>query len=476
MELIETEVPIEETAQSPATADAAGGRRGRKASAAAATVSSPTAVGTSAIVVPMPLDLITPDPAQARDEGADLELQDSIRSQGVLQPLRVYAHPTLAGHFMIEDGERRFRGAVAANLETVPVRVVDPAATEGDKLVRQLTMNDGKRLKPMEEARTFKRILADKGWSIQQLAEALGKSKSTVSDRVAMAEAPAAFQRFFEDGTLTAAAAPILRGLRDLEAKRVEAIAEYVTDSWEFRNAEDAGKSLALTTLEALLVRGARSDGQLYELRKDDKGVGDRYDGPVLKVGRASFATDTTRIDLLIKHREAAQQAKDAGASKKAPAEKPEPDKWQLEQRARERAHRRKIELRRLQFVALSEKLPTSIDGKWALFALKYLIRDVGSDTRRMAFKGLALPMGKKTLSGIDFSKELQAHAEKLDAGGRVRLILQLLIAGDLNVNVWGNKDGERLGASAALAKFDLKKVKIQEPAKPAAAAKKARR
>jgi ParB-like chromosome segregation protein Spo0J len=87
---------------------------------------------------------------------------------------------------MIVDGERRYRGAVKAGpRRTSRRRSPTRPWTRARASAPGRDSNEGKRLKPMEEARTYKRIMAAKGWSIQQLADHLGKSKSTVSDRVA---------------------------------------------------------------------------------------------------------------------------------------------------------------------------------------------------------------------------------------------------------------------------------------------------
>jgi ParB family chromosome partitioning protein len=84
-------------------------------------------------MIRIPLEFIDPDPAQARDEGADDELADSIKANGVLQPIRVYRHPAPHGivQWMIDDGERRWRGSRKAGLADIPAREVDPPDRRG---------------------------------------------------------------------------------------------------------------------------------------------------------------------------------------------------------------------------------------------------------------------------------------------------------------------------------------------------------
>lgn len=427
------------------------------------------------------IDAIEPDPAQARDEGADDELADSIKANGFYESKPIELRRTPAPHarpYMIVDGERRWRGAAKAGLHLVPAIVTDAAEDEGARLLRQVVSNEGKRLKPMEEARTYQRIMAAKGWNLQQLADHLGKSKSTVGDRVAMAEAPAAFQPLFVEGTLTAAAAPIVRQLRDLPPKIVEDMLEYASQGSDWERAVNDGKAVPLVTLERELVEAAQQQSSLFQLRKDDKGVGDCYDGPVITIGKTRFAADMNRVRLLQAHRETTKASAPAGAkAAAAPVPKPAPSTYQIAERKRAKAAKAKGLLRRAQLAALSPRLPTELDAKWAGFLVRHLIRETTNDTRREACKLLNIePPKQGQHSGYSFDKALEKHAATLKGPELIRFALQILISSDLAVSTYGSSDAKRLGEAASLAKFDLKKVKVDDDREfPAGAAAKAK-
>lgn len=419
---------------------------------------SPTAA--AFVVVSLRVADIDPDPTQARDEGADDDLSASIAAVGVLNPIRVYEHPTIEGRYIIEDGERRYRGTVAAALESIPAIVVPPPESVGDKLLLQVTSNDGKRLKPMEEARTFKRIMEDKGWNIAQLSEHLGRSKSTVSDRVAIADAPAPFVSYFEEGHLTAAAAPVLRQLENLGERTLARVAESFAENWNVGDAINDGKPIPLRTVEQAIDTALNE-----ELREISAVLEPEYKGKCVMVGKRKFAVDVAAYDALERKRQAT-------ASKSAP-EKREPDVYQRKQLAEQKKAREKSELRRLQIRALSAKLPTSLGGSvnqadgWSMFLVKYLVREMTHDTQRSACKLLGLEPPKASAhQGYQFDKAILKYAEGLKAPARVQLALQLLLAHDMYVSPNYVGAADRINDAAKLAKFDLSKVKLVETSK----------
>lgn len=109
----------------------------------------------------VPLDLLEPNPFQPRstmDPTALDELAQSIRVQGVLQPLLVRPHPVTPGRFQIVAGERRWRAASTAGLHEVPTLVRDMADTEAAAvaLVENLQRQD---LNPIDEAEGYDRLL-----------------------------------------------------------------------------------------------------------------------------------------------------------------------------------------------------------------------------------------------------------------------------------------------------------------------------
>lgn len=143
--------------------------------------------------------LIEPDPEQPRDE-PDAELRDSIARQGILQPITVRVHPTKRGHYMIVDGERRWRGAAGVQAK-VPVIVRRDQEDELQRLLTQLGANTGLPLTPLEEARAFHRAIELSGKSATEIAELAGRPRSTVGERLGLLEL-GPWQALLEKGEL----------------------------------------------------------------------------------------------------------------------------------------------------------------------------------------------------------------------------------------------------------------------------------
>lgn len=421
-------------------------------------------------VLSLRLTEILPDPEQARDEGADTELADSIASVGVLQPIQLYQKAADPGPYFILNGERRYRGAAQAGHASIPAIVVPEPESAGDRLLIQVASNDGKRLKPMEEARTFKRILADKGWTIQQLAEALGRAKSTVSDRLAILEAPAVFHPLFASGVFTTAAAPLVRKYKDVP---VEILEKCVAGLSKDHYLGDYVRTESPAPLN--FVENALRSIEYTHARRVDGSVQKHYDGPTFKIGQVKFATDIPAYE---KAREASYQSPATSS-----AAQDRRDQQESDRRRKEAAvHRKRLATRRAQFAALSAKLPTSIGGSanqadgWSQLLVDLVAKEVHADTHRVLCGQLQLTSEKSRSGGMSrYSDAVLRHARKLSAPERIKLVLQMLIAPDLSQPPYISGGPERFHAVAKLAKIDLSKVKVEDE-KPAPAAKKARR
>lgn len=138
----------------------------------------------------LPLGLIEPDPDQVRHVNTEgesfLELVDSIREHGVIEPITVRWLEN-RDVFQIITGERRFRAARENGLETIPAIVRDLSDTT--KAIHQLVENiQRENMNPIEEAKAFRRYLAATGQERQELARQIGKSKSYVSQVMSLLE------------------------------------------------------------------------------------------------------------------------------------------------------------------------------------------------------------------------------------------------------------------------------------------------
>ncbi len=120
-------------------------------------------------------------PRTRMDEGALAELADSIRAQGIMQPILVRPLDALQGRYEIIAGERRFRAAQLAGLTEVPVLVKDVADEHAAAmaLIENIQRED---LNPLEEAQGVKRLIEEFGLTHEQAATAIGRSRSATSN------------------------------------------------------------------------------------------------------------------------------------------------------------------------------------------------------------------------------------------------------------------------------------------------------
>ncbi|MGH9464458.1 MAG: ParB/RepB/Spo0J family partition protein, partial [Thermoanaerobaculia bacterium] len=166
----------------------------------------------------LPLGRLRPNRLQPRasfEEASLAELAESIRLQGVVQPLVVT--PAADGNFVIIAGERRWRAAQRAGLAEVPV-VVREVADEREllelALVENLQRTD---LNPVEEAEGLQALAASFGLAQEAIAQRLGKSRTSVANSLRLLRLPYDVLDFLRSGSLTAGQA---RPLVPLPAER----------------------------------------------------------------------------------------------------------------------------------------------------------------------------------------------------------------------------------------------------------------
>jgi len=185
--------------------------------------------------------VIHPNPRQPRrrfDSDAGAGLADSVRAQGVVQP--VVVRPRAAGGYELIAGERRWRAAREAKLETLPAVVRD--AGDRDSLLLGLVENIAREdLSPVEEVRAFAVILDEFGLSLGDLAEQVGKSKPAVSNRVRLLELPEDVLKMVERGQLSEGHARAVLAVPDHEGRRALA-RKIVQKGMSVRAAERAAR------------------------------------------------------------------------------------------------------------------------------------------------------------------------------------------------------------------------------------------
>jgi ParB family transcriptional regulator, chromosome partitioning protein len=165
----------------------------------------------------IPIELLHPGRYQPRrtfDPEAQQALVESIRVQGILQPLLVRRHPEQEGHYEIVAGERRWRAAQAAQLHEVPVVLRELADREALEiaLVENVQRQD---LNPLEEAEGYRRLLDEFHHTQEDLARAVGKSRSHIANLLRLLALPDAVREMIRDGQLTAGHARALIGLEN---------------------------------------------------------------------------------------------------------------------------------------------------------------------------------------------------------------------------------------------------------------------
>ena len=168
----------------------------------------------------LPVETIHPNPRQPRkrfDHEATSALADSIRAQGLVQP--VVVRPREAGGFELIAGERRWRAAREAALPTVPALVRE--ADDRDTLLLGLVENVAReQLSAVEEARAYAVLLDEFELSLGDLAERVGKAKPTVSNRLRLLELPDDVLALVERGELTEGHARAVLAVPDHDGRR----------------------------------------------------------------------------------------------------------------------------------------------------------------------------------------------------------------------------------------------------------------
>lgn len=188
-------------------------------------------------VLEVPLDSIVPSAHQPRkdfDDGSLRELAASIRNSGVLQPILVRRH---GPGYQLIAGERRWRAARLAGLERIPVVVRETTDAQSLELalVENLLRED---LNPMEEAEAYQRLLAEFGWTQEELAERVGKDRSSIANSLRLLRLPEVIQADLRSGRLTMGHARALLSL-DSTLEQLRLREEILAHSWSVRATEE---------------------------------------------------------------------------------------------------------------------------------------------------------------------------------------------------------------------------------------------
>jgi ParB family transcriptional regulator, chromosome partitioning protein len=194
----------------------------------------------------LPTGQLEPSPLQPRRhfDAEELEaLAESIRANGILQPILVRPHPAHPGMHEIVAGERRWRAAQIAKLHEVPVleRQLSDREVLELAIVENVQRHD---LSALEEAQGYRRLIDEFGRSQEELAQQVGKSRVHITNTLRLLKLPPAVQALMQDGKLTAG-----HGRALLAASDPAALAERV-----------AALGLSVRQTEALAARPAKPE------------------------------------------------------------------------------------------------------------------------------------------------------------------------------------------------------------------------
>jgi ParB family chromosome partitioning protein len=183
-------------------------------------------------------------PRTRMDEGALYELAESIKVQGILQPILVRPLQDGAnqGKFEIIAGERRFRAAKLAGLESVPVLVRDVPneAAAAMALIENIQRED---LNPLEEAQGLQRLVKEFGLTHEQAAQAVGRSRSAASNLLRLLNLAEPVQTMLMAGDLDMGHARALLALD--RATQITAASQISAKKMSVREAESLVKKLS---------------------------------------------------------------------------------------------------------------------------------------------------------------------------------------------------------------------------------------
>jgi ParB family chromosome partitioning protein len=223
---------------------------GRGLEALLGPTASETLTDTSSTAPGLPASLLLGDmvpgvyqPRTRMDEGALYELAESIKAQGIMQPIlvRKLGDGANAGKYEIIAGERRFRAARLAGLDSVPVLVRDvpDESAAAMSLIENIQRED---LNPLEEAHGLQRLVKEFGLTHEQAAQAVGRSRSAASNLLRLLNLAEPVQSMLMAGDLDMGHARALLALE--RASQITAANQIAAKKLSVREAESLVKKL----------------------------------------------------------------------------------------------------------------------------------------------------------------------------------------------------------------------------------------
>ena len=205
-------------------------------------------------------------PRQLFDDLALEELAESIKENGIIQPILVRDKKDASGEYEIIAGERRWRAAKLAGLTRVPVivqNVTDLKALEL-AIIENIQRQD---LTPLEEAEAYKRLLDEFNYTQEELAKEIGKSRSHIANLMRLLQLPDEVKAYIQKGQLSMGHARALINTEDpvalakriiedgLNVRKIEAITSKKKNNTAIQSNQNTKKSEDIVALERTLTQ-----------------------------------------------------------------------------------------------------------------------------------------------------------------------------------------------------------------------------
>ena len=222
----------------------------------------------------VPVTSVVPNPQQPRRSFSENELQEltaSIEQNGLLQPLLVRPAPGLPGRYELVAGERRLRAVASLGWEDVPAVVRD--VDDDTILVLSLVENlQREALNPLEEAEGYRALADQYGLTQDEIAQSVGKDRSTVANMLRLLRLPVSVRKLVEDGGLSVGHARALLAIED-PLRMAELARSAVREGWSVREIERRVKKLKQKSEKSAVGKQASGDPIIQALEEELRSV-----------------------------------------------------------------------------------------------------------------------------------------------------------------------------------------------------------
>ena len=249
---------------------------------------------TGSKILEIELSSIKPNPNQPRktfDPDALMDLSNSIKTQGVLQPILV--EEIAEGVYVIVAGERRYRAAKMAGLTKIPciVRSFSDLQRMEISLIENIQREN---LNPVEEARAFSYLLTQAGIKQEELAQRVGKGRSTITNSLRLLNLPEKMLEGLEKGYITSGHARALLSVENPADQEI-LFSRIISEDMSVRQAE---------TLANELNNGKRAINTLP--LKEEKGVSNAKSPEILSIEEKFLSATGCRVEIKGKYKNGA--------------------------------------------------------------------------------------------------------------------------------------------------------------------------